>query len=95
MAIYRTQRKKIAEAVAEKIKKIDGNHPHNEEDSQEELALLLEDIEKIIDENDALVYDDSVNPKESTTSMTIETLTTDEGVVQPLGIGEMSIIVRY
>ena len=149
MAIYRTQRKKIAEAVAEKIKKVDGNHPfnsnvfenvgtkmlfldeieqypkvcviagdeereyqpggfkwrflnltirvyvHNEEDSQEELALLLEDIEKIIDENDALVYDDSVDPNETTTSMTIETLTTDEGVVQPLGIGEMSIIVRY
>ena len=68
---------------------------HNEEDAQEELALLLEDIEKIIDENDALVYDDSVSPNEATTSMTIETLTTDEGVVQPLGIGEMSIIVRY
>ena len=149
MVAIRTKRKKIAEAISEKIKGIDGNHPfnsnvfenvstkmlfldeieqypkicviagdeereyqpggfkwrflqltvrayvHNEEDAQEELALLLEDIEKIIDENDALVYDDSVNPSESTTSMTIETLTTDEGVVQPLGIGEMSIIVRY
>lgn len=149
MAIYRTQRKKIAEALANKLKEIDGNHPfnsnifenvkakmvfldeieqypkvcvvagdeereyqpggfkwrflnltirvyvHNEEDSQEELALLLEDIEKIIDENDALVYDDSVDPNESTTSMTIETLTTDEGVVQPLGIGEMSVTIRY
>ena len=149
MVAIRTKRKKIAEAISEKIKGIDGNHPfnsnvfenvstkmlfldeieqypkicviagdeereyqpggfkwrflnitirvyiHNEEDSQEELALLLEDIEKIIDENDALVYDDSVNPNETTTSMTIETLTTDEGVVQPLGIGEMSIIVRY
>ncbi len=149
MVAIRTKRKKIAEAISEKIKGIDGNHPfnsnvfenvstkmlfldeieqypkicviagdeereyqpggfkwrflsitirvyvHNEEDSQEELALLLEDIEKIIDENDALVYDDSVDPNETTTSMTIETLTTDEGVVQPLGIGEMSIIVRY
>ena len=68
---------------------------HNEEDAQEELALLLEDIEKIIDENDALVYDDTVSPNLQTTSMTITSLTTDEGVVEPLGIGEMVVTVRY
>ena len=149
MAIYRTKRTKIAEALANKIKEIDGNHPfntnvfdnvqskmvfldeieqypkvcvvagdesreyqpagykwrfltltvrayvHNEEDAQEELALLLEDIERIIDENDALVYDDSVDPNESTTSLTIESIGTDEGVIQPLGIGEMVVEVRY
>ena len=149
MAIYRTKRTKIAEALANKIKEIDGNHPfntnvfdnvaarmvfldeieqypkvcviasdesreyqpggfkwrfitltirayvHNEEDAQEELALLLEDIERIIDENDALVYDDSVDPSESTTSLTIESIGTDEGVIQPLGIGEMVVEVRY
>lgn len=149
MAIYRTQRKKIAEALTSKLKDIDGNHPfnsnvfdnvkakmvfldeieqypklcvvagdeereyqpggfkwrflqltvrayvHNEEDAQEELALLLEDIEKIIDENDALVYDDTVSPNLQTTSMTITSLTTDEGVVEPLGIGEMVVTVRY
>ena len=149
MAIYRTKRTKIAEALANKIKEIDGNHPfntnvfdnvqskmvfldeieqypkvcvvagdesreyqpagykwrfltltvrayvHNEEDAQEELALLLEDIERIIDENDALVYDDTVNPSESTTSLTIESIGTDEGVIQPLGIGEMVVEVRY
>ena len=149
MAIYRTKRTKIAEALANKIKDIDGNHPfntnvfdnvqskmvfldeieqypkvcvvagdesreyqpagykwrfltltvrayvHNEEDAQEELALLLEDIERIIDENDALVYDDTVDPSESTTSLTIESIGTDEGVIQPLGIGEMVVEVRY
>ena len=149
MAIYRTKRTKIAEALANKIKEIDGNHPfntnvfdnvqskmvfldeieqypkvcvvagdesreyqpagykwrfltltvrayvHNEEDAQEELALLLEDIERIIDENDALVYDDTVDPSESTTSLTIESIGTDEGVIQPLGIGEMVVEVRY
>ena len=68
---------------------------HNEEDAQEELALLLEDIERIIDENDALVYDDTVNPSETTTSLTIESIGTDEGVIQPLGIGEMVVEVRY
>ena len=147
--VYRTKRKKIAEAMKNQLMQIDGAHPfnlnvfdnvsskmkfldeieqypklcvvagdesreylpdaykwrfltltirayvHNEDDAQEELALLLEDIEKIIDENDALVYDDTVDPSESTTSMTLESISTDEGVVEPLGIGEMSIIVRY
>ena len=67
----------------------------NEEDAQEELATLFEDIEKIIDENDALVYDTSVIPNGKTTSMTIDSLTTDEGVIAPLGIGEMLVTVRY
>jgi hypothetical protein len=68
---------------------------HNETDAQEELALLLEDIERLIDESDALVYDDSVDPSEATTSVTIESIGTDEGVIAPLGIGEMVVEVRY
>ena len=67
----------------------------NEEDAQEELSLLLEDIERIIDENDVLVYDDSVSPNLQTTSITIQSITTDEGVIQPLGIGEIVVEVRY
>ena len=67
----------------------------DENDAQETLALLLEDIEKIIDDNDNLVYDDSVDPNLSTTSMTIGGISTDEGVISPLGIGEMTVRVRY
>ena len=67
----------------------------NEEDAQEELALLLEDIERIVDESDALVYDDSVDPNMRTTSVTIQSLTTDEGVIAPLGIGELVVEIRY
>ena len=67
----------------------------NAEDAQEELALLLEDIERIIDENDALVYDDAVNPNLITTAITVEGISTDEGVIAPLGIGEMVVTVRY
>ena len=146
---YRTKRRKIVDAVVDKIKLINGQHPYNsnvfnnvkgkmlfldeieeypkvcvvagdevreyqtagfkwrflsltirayvrnEEDAQEELATLFEDIEKIIDENDALVYDTSVVPNGTTTSMTIDSLTTDEGVIAPLGIGEMLVTVRY
>ncbi len=67
----------------------------DEEDPQEELALLLEDIERVIDNNDILTYDDSVSPNLTTTSSTILTISTDEGVLSPLGIGEIAIQVRY
>ena len=64
-------------------------------DPQEELALLLEDIERVIDDNDVLTYDDSVSSNLKTTSSTIVSLTTDEGVLAPLAIGEIALIVRY
>ena len=146
---YRTQRKKIAEALVNKVKEIDGNYPFNSNiyqnadshlvfldeiqqypkvcvvagdevrqyqpggfkwrlititirvyvedanDPQENLSLLLEDIERIVDDNDILVYDDTVSPHLSSTSATIQSISTDEGVITPLGIGEMVIEVRY
>ncbi len=67
----------------------------NQEDPQEVLALLMEDVERVIDENDVLVYDDTVSPNLTTTSLTLESLTTDEGVLNPLGIGEMTLLCRY
>ena len=67
---------------------------NNENDPQETLALLCEDIERVIDNNDVLTYDDTVSPALKTTSLTILTLSTDEGVLAPLGIGEMAIECR-
>ena len=67
----------------------------DEEDAQEELALLIEDVERVIDNNDVLTYDDSVSPNEKTTSSTILNIATDEGVLAPLGVGEITIQVRY
>ena len=67
----------------------------NEEDPQEVLALLMEDIERVIDENDVLIYDDTVSPNLTTTSLTLESLSTDEGVLNPLGIGELTLLCRY
>ena len=149
MAVSRTKRKKVVEALVNKLKLIDGNHPYhtnvfdnvkgqmvfldeieqypkicvvagnetreyqpnqfkwrflnigirayvrNENDAQEELALLLEDIERVIDDNDTLVYDDTVSPNLSLTEMVIDSITTDEGIIAPLGIGEIAITVRY
>ena len=67
----------------------------NQEDSQEALAVLMEDIERVIDDNDILIYDDTVSPNLTTTSLTLLSLSTDEGVLAPLGIGEMVIECRY
>tara|TARA_B100000902_G_scaffold105435_1_gene107505 strand:+ start:2248 stop:2700 length:453 start_codon:yes stop_codon:yes gene_type:complete len=67
----------------------------DQEDPQEVLALLMEDIERVIDDNDVLIYDDTVSPNLTTTSLTLLSLTTDEGVLAPLGIGEMSLVCRY
>ena len=147
---YRTQRKKISDAIVSEIKlKLNGQSPFNsnifnnvhgntlfidqitqfpslcviagdetrqyqpdgfkwrflnlevriyvsdETDPQEELALLLEDVERVIDDNDVLVYDDTVSPSLKTTSSTILTISTDEGVLSPLAVGEIAIQVRY
>ena len=67
----------------------------DQDDPQEVLALIMEDIERVIDENDVLTYDDTVSPNLTTTSLTLQSLTTDEGVLTPLGIGEISVTCRY
>ena len=146
---YRTARKRIVEALVEKLQLIDGNFPYNsnifnnahvgmvfldeiqeypkicvvagdesrqyqpnefkwrflsldirvyvedQEDPQEVLALLMEDIERVIDDNDVLIYDDTVSPNLTTTSLTLQSLTTDEGALAPLGIGQMTVLCRY
>ena len=67
----------------------------DQEDPQEVLALLMEDIERVLDNNDVLTYDDTISPNLKTTSLTLQTLSTDEGVLAPLAIGEISVVCRY
>ena len=67
----------------------------DQEDPQEVLSLLCEDIERVIDDNDVLTYDDTVSPNLTTTSLTLRSLSTDEGVLTPLGIGELILECRY
>jgi len=67
----------------------------DQDDPQEGLALMMEDIERVIDENDVLTYDDTVSPNLTTTSLTLLSITTDEGVLSPLGIGELTLTCRY
>ena len=67
----------------------------DQDDPQEVLALLMEDIERVLDSNDVLTYDDTISPNLTTTSLTIQSLSTDEGVLTPLGIGEITVTCRY
>ena len=67
----------------------------NEEDAQRGLNALMEDVETVIEQNSSLEYVDAQNKQYSTQQITIVSIDTDEGVLEPLGIGEILIEVRY
>ena len=60
-----------------------------------ELDKLLEDVETVIEENSRLSYLDLNGVTQYTQQITIVSIDTDEGVLEPLGVGEMLIEVRY
>ena len=59
------------------------------------LEELLEDVESVLEENDPLQYTDSTGASQFTAQTTIGAVTTDEGVLEPLGVGEVTIEIRY
>ena len=63
------------------------------EDATDQLEQLLEDVESVIDNNRALVYD-SINNYE-TTEILVASITTDEGLLAPYAVGEINLQVRY
>lgn len=65
------------------------------EDSVEALEELLEDIETIIERNSRLEYTDRRGVSHHTQQITIVSIDTDEGVLEPLGVGEILLEVRY
>ncbi|NDG46650.1 MAG: hypothetical protein EBY37_05945 [Flavobacteriia bacterium] len=67
----------------------------NEEDAQEALNLLMEDIETVVEENSRLQYSDAQNNLFYTNQITVVSINTDEGVLEPLGVGEILIEVQY
>ena len=67
----------------------------DEEDATEALNVLMEDIETVVEENSRLEYADSQNNTFNTQQITIVSINTDEGVLEPLGVGEIDIEVRY
>ena len=67
----------------------------NQEDSVAALDELLEDVETVIEENGRLQYFDRNGLEQFTQQITIISIDTDEGVLDPLGVGEILIEVRY
>ena len=67
----------------------------NEEDPVEALERLMEDVETVIEENSNLQYSDTQNNLFNVQQITVVSIDTDEGVLEPLGVGEMLIEVRY
>ena len=66
----------------------------NAEDPIEELEELLEDLETVIDANNSLTYR-QLGTDAGVSQFTVISIDTDEGVLAPLGIGEMIIEARY
>lgn len=67
----------------------DGNDP------QEALALLLQDIETVLESSGTISYTDYSGATKSISEITILSLSTDEGVLSPLGAGELVAEIRY
>ena len=67
----------------------------NAEDAVEELDNLREDVETVLEANSRLSYFDLNGVTQYTQQITIVSIDTDEGVLEPLGVGEMLIEVRY
>lgn len=59
------------------------------------LEKLFEDIETVLETNSNLSYKDQDGNSQSVQQITILSLDTDEGALEPLGVGEIICEVRY
>lgn len=66
-----------------------------QEDAVTALESLLEDIETVVEQNSCLVYIDNDNLPQSTHQISIVAIDTDEGVLEPIGVGEVTLLVSY
>jgi len=67
----------------------------NEADAVLALETLLEDVETVIEENSRLPFKDKDGVTQYTQQITVIGIDTDEGVLEPYGVAEMQIEVRY
>jgi hypothetical protein len=67
----------------------------NEEDAVAALEALMEDVETILETHSRLAYLDKDGNTQYTQQITVVSIDTDEGVLEPYGVGEMLIEVRY
>lgn len=71
----------------------------DEDEPNARLELIIEDIKNLIDEFDSIPYTvtkpDGTVINLRTTQSTISEISTDEGLLKPLGIGEIVLTIRY
>jgi len=67
----------------------------NSEDAVDDLDKLMEDVEVVLEDNSRLPYTDRNGATQYAHQITIISIDTDEGVLEPFGVGEMIIEVRY
>ena len=66
-----------------------------EENAVFALEKLFEDIETVLESNASVTYKDQDGKTQSVQQITILSLDTDEGALEPLGVGEIICEVRY
>lgn len=67
----------------------------NQDDSVNALDELIQDVETVIEDNSVLGYLDRDGVTQCTQQITVLSIDTDEGVLDPLGVAEILIEVRY
>lgn len=66
-----------------------------EENAINALDALLEDIETVIESCSRLEYKDKLGNTQYTQQISITSIITDEGALEPLGVGEITCQVQY
>lgn len=66
-----------------------------EENAANALERIIEDVETVIEQNSKLQYVDRNNTSQYTQQISIVSIDTDEGVLEPDGVGELILEVRY
>ena len=66
----------------------------NADDPITELEELLEDVETVLDDAGQFDYRTTTGTQQ-VTQVTVISISTDEGALQPLGVGEMIVEIRY
>lgn len=65
----------------------------NDDYATQVLEDILSDIELCVAQNEQLVYGNGAG--QSTAEILIQSIQTDEGVLHPLGVGEITLTARY
>lgn len=66
-----------------------------EEDATYALEKVIEDVETVLEQNSRLAYVDQDGATQYTHQISILRIDTDEGVLDPIGVGELTCEVRY